>query len=389
MLRRHRLLREHPVVRVLFFERFLVTAAGALALAALATGRVRASEISRLLDTRLLILFFVLTIAVELGKASGLFDRLVGAFAARVRTARGLALAMIAVTGVLAMFLTNDVALFLVVPFTLLFRRISEIDLAPIVVLEILSANLLGALSPIGNPQNLFLYTRGAFTPGGFVATQSPLVAASAGLLAAATFILVARSRISSPEAEDFEVDPLLSLAFAGLLIAEVATLFGVLPPLVPLLLSIVGPALLGRRILRADFSLVFVFAFLFVGVAGLERGNLYRFLDPEKIFGHGPSGLLISGALLSQAVSNVPAALLLAPAVGSAHGFQGLLYGVTAGSCGTPVASIANLIGAQLFLQSGERTGPFWRLFSAVSGVLLLALLLVSLILLTVERAA
>jgi Na+/H+ antiporter NhaD/arsenite permease-like protein len=280
------------------------------------------------------------------------------------------------------------VALFLVVPFTLLFGRVSDLDLAPIVVLEILSANLLGAISPIGNPQNLFLYARGGFRLDSFVVTQVPLAAGSAVLLVVTAFLLVPRRALAPIATERFDVDPLLASVFAILLAAQLATLVGLLPPLVPLVLSLFAAALRGRRILEADFSLVFVFAFLFVGVAGLERSPLYRALDPGTLFGHHAAGLLVAGALLSQVVSNVPAAILLAPAVATPQGFHGLLYGVTVGSCGTPVASIANLIGAQIFLQSGARPGPFWRLFSAVSGVVLLALLLFALLLLTLEKA-
>jgi Na+/H+ antiporter NhaD/arsenite permease-like protein len=118
---------------------------------------------------------------------------------------------------------------------------------------------------------------------------------------------------------------------------------------------------LLGRRLREADFSLVFVFAFLFVGIEGLRRGQLYHAIDPERIFGHRPAGLLLSGALL---------------------------YGVNAGSCGTPIASLANLIGAQIFFKEGGRPRSFWRLFGASSFVLLITLLLYCLALLTSRKA-
>ena len=83
---------------------------------------------------------------------------------------------------------------------------------------------------------------------------------------------------------------------------------------------------------------------------------------------------------MLSQLVSNVPAALLLAPAVQTATGFRALLYGVNAGGCGTPIASIANLIGWQLYRRENGSAGRFWRLFLPVSFALLGALLLWSL---------
>jgi Na+/H+ antiporter NhaD/arsenite permease-like protein len=247
------------------------------------------------MDTRILTLFFVLTVAVELGKASGLFDRLVVAVVERTRTSRGLAFSMIGVTALLAAILTNDVALFLVVPFTMLFRKVEGITRAPFVVLEVLSANLLGAVTPIGNPQNIFLYERGHFTPASFFAAQLPFAVGAAGLLAAAVFFFVPRRSLEPPVAESFDVDPLLGIGFFVLLAAEVASLFGLIPHGVPLLLSLPAILLLGRRVFETDFSLVLVFALLFIGIPGLERGRLYQLLDPEKIFGNHPVGLPFS----------------------------------------------------------------------------------------------
>ncbi len=379
---RIRALLPHHVVKSLLFERLLLAGSGALAFAALAMGRVRVEEVPGLLDTRLLALFFVLTIAVELGKASDLFDRLVVVVVARARSARGLALGMIAAAGALASLLTNDVALFLVVPFTMLFRKVTDLDLAPLVVLEIAAANLLGALTPIGNPQNLFLYTRGGFDLPGFLANQAPWVAAAAVLLALAVPILVPKRALAHPATRPFDVHPVLAGACLVLLAAEVASILGALSHWVPLALAVGGAALLGRRIREADFSLVFVFAFLFVGVAGIERGPLYRELSPERVFGSHVHGLVLSGALLSQFVSNVPAAMLLAPTATSTAGFGALLHGVNSGGCGTPIASLANLIGAQLYAKEGGDVKAFWRRFLPTSFALFAALTLVSLLL-------
>ena len=380
MRRRAAALVDHPVVRAVLFERLLLSASAGLAILALATGRVRLPEIPDLLDWRLLALFFVLTVAVALGKDSGLFDRLVASAVHGARNARTLTLALVGVTAVLAALLTNDVALMLAVPFTMLLRRAADLDPAPIVVLEIASANVLGALTPVGNPQNLFLFTRGGFKPGSFFAAQLPFVAGAAVLLAAAVPAIVPKRAFPPPTPSPSGVDARLAVAFAVLLGAEIAALVGAIPWPVPLVLSLGGAALLGRRIFEADFSLVFVFAFLFVGVAGLERGRVYRALDPSRLFGHAPTGIAVSGAVLSQLVSNVPAVLLLAPAVRTAAGFRALLYGVNAGGCGTPIASIANLIGWQLYRRESPSAGRFWRLFLPVSFALLAALLLWSL---------
>jgi len=375
MRRRIRALLRHPVVRTLLFERFLITASATLAFSALAMGRVHLSEVGSLMDWRILTLFLVLTVAVELGKASDLFDRLVAVVIGRVRSMRGLAFAMIAVTAGLSAILTNDVTLFLVVPFTMLFRGVEGVELHKLVAVEVLAANLLGAVTPIGNPQNLFLFARGGFSFGSFLEAQLPLIGVSAVLLAALVVFAIPRRLVTPPATTAFDVDPVLAGGFFLLLAAEVGSLFGPLPYLVPLGLALPAALLLGRRLREADFSIVLVFALLFIGIPGLERGRLYHHFDPARIFGHHAVGLLLSGALLSQLVSNVPAALLLAPAVTGAQGFQGLLYGVTAGACGSPIGSIANLLGAQLYLAEGGKPRVFWRFFCGVSGVLLILL--------------
>jgi Na+/H+ antiporter NhaD/arsenite permease-like protein len=125
----------------------------------------------------------------------------------------------------------------------------------------------------------------------------------------------------------------------------------------------------------QTDFSLVAVFAALFIGVEGLRRSPLARLLDPTLALGQSAQGLSVSGALLAQVVSNVPAALLLAPAAASSsdpRAFTGLLYGVNAGGSGTPIASLASLIGARIYLADRRHRGRFWRVFFAVSGTLL-----------------
>jgi Na+/H+ antiporter NhaD/arsenite permease-like protein len=244
------------------------------------------------------------------------------------------------------------------------------------------SGALLGARTPLGNPQNLFLYTRGGFRLSGFLANQAPWVAAAAVLLAVAVPILVPKRALAHPSTRPFDVHPVLAGACLVLLAAEIASILGALHHWVPLVLAFGGAILLGRRIREADFSLVFVFAFLFVGVAGIERGPLYRELSPERVFGSSAHGLVLSGVILSQFVSNVPAAMLLAPAAASASGFGALLHGVNSGGCGTPIASLANLIGAQLYAREGGDVRAFWRRFLPVSFSLLAALTLVSLLL-------
>ncbi len=363
----------------------MLPAALALATLALVTGWVAPHEVPGLLDPHVLGLFFVLIVAVALARRSGLFARGVRAVLARVRSSRSLALSAVLVTGATAALVTNDVALLLVVPFTLAFEAAApSFEAAGVVVLEIAAANVIGCLTPTGNPQNLFLFVRGGFTAGAFFAAQAPWVLGMAAATCAAIPFAVPARRLPAPPVGRVMVEAAPAAAAVTLLVFELLAIFSVLPMWAPFLAALPALLLLGRDALRTDFSLVGVFAALFVGVEGLRRSPLFSLVDPLRIFGTSPGGFVLSGALLSQAVSNVPAALLLAPsASGHAAAFTGLLYGVNAGGCGTPVASLANLIGARIYLASRPGRRRFWRLFLAVSFALLGAALALSVLLL------
>ncbi len=372
------------------YHRRVLPVSLALAIAALVFRLVSPGEIRSLLDLHLLSLFLVLILAIECAKVSGLVEAVVVRVLSRVRSERTLAVAAILTTGVASALVTNDVALLLVVPFTLAFERVApEFNAARTVVLEIQAANLLGCLTPTGNPQNLLLFTRGGFTTGSFLSAQLPWVAGMAIATLALVPLLVPRRALPAPPARDVPVERRLATAGLFLLALQLLAISQLAPRLAPLVAALPAAALLGRRLLKTDFTLLGVFSALFVGVEGLRRSALFPLLDPVRLFDATPTGFVLSGALLSQVVSNVPAAILLAPAAAAAGGgrlFTALLYGVNSGGCGTPIASLANLIGADLYLRRREHRAPFWRAFLEVSVLLLAVAIGLSVLLVTLR---
>src|SRR3989440_5239488 len=157
----------------------------------LLTGRVTPGAAARAIDLDLLLVLFALLVAVEVLRASGYLDVVVHAAVDRFATTRGFALALIALSGALASLLTNDVTLFVVIPFTIMASRISDFDVEDAVVLEIVAANLLGCLTPLGNPQNLFVFHRSGWSAAHFVTTMLPLVDGRAAIAGAICFALV------------------------------------------------------------------------------------------------------------------------------------------------------------------------------------------------------
>jgi Na+/H+ antiporter NhaD/arsenite permease-like protein len=265
------------------------------------------------------------------------------------------------------MLLTNDVALFIVVPFTVLAGRISRIDVRNAVVLEIVAANLLGCLTPLGNPQNLFLYHETGWSVTRFVATMLPFCLWSALGIALGVRLLEPRVEIERSPAATEPIHPLRASAGAAVFALVVLEILRVAPawPAAALAAACLV-TLLRHRVGEVDLSIVPLFFFAFLVVEGLRSFAVYRTLL-ELPLGDPGTRLYTSSIALSQLISNVPSAILLAPL---AEGeWTWLLYGVNAGGCGTVVASLANLLGWRIFeRESGEGAAGFVRRLTLVS---------------------
>ncbi|WP_085317276.1 SLC13 family permease [Derxia lacustris] len=306
----------------------------------------------------------VLTKGVELSQGLHLAgQRLI----ARLPTERALALGLVAAAALLSTVLTNDVALFVLVPFTLGLGRLAQLPVARLVVFEALAVNAGSALTPIGNPQNLFLWQRSGVGFGAYMLAMLPMVALACALLLALAAIAF-RGRglaLAAGRAAPALDRPLLFGALALYPPFLLLTHLHRAPLACALVIGLF--ALLRRRLLaRADWGLILVFALMFVDL-GLLAG-----LEPVRaaVAGLGveaPARLYWLGIATSQFISNVPAALLLARLTDD---WQTLAIAVNVGGFGLAPGSLANLIALRL----AGRHGSGW-LFHAWSLPFLLLL--------------
>jgi len=350
---------------------FLLVAA-ALAVAAVASGIVPWREVPRVEDGRLLATLAALVLSVEALRSSGALDALVRRAIARFSQARTLTVALVLASGALSAVVTNDVALFVVIPFTVAAARFSDFRVRNAVILEITAANVLGCITPIGNPQNLYLFHRSAMSIPGFLAAMLPFGAVAAGLLGGAVLILEPSRAITRVDAAAGPVEGHLAAWGGAGIVLVLASLAGGIPAWLPL--AAILPALfpLARRGgSAASLAIVPLFFFVFIDMAAIGS------LDFRRVFLAVPlpagTRLYLSGLLFSQGISNVPAAVLLTP---FAEGrWRTLLYAVNAGGCGTLVASLANLLGWQIYLRERGPDPVYLPRFHAVSFAFLLAL--------------
>ena len=323
-------------------------------------------------DWRTLVLLYCLMTVVAGFRKAGVFNILAGTLCARAGSGRSLGLLLTLLCYFSAMLITNDVALLTFVPFTVLVmggekqRRL----LRGTVVLETVAANLGSMLTPVGNPQNLYLYSHYEMGFGEFFACTLPLCALSLGLTVLCCLTLP-RESVAAPARPGGALDKrslALSTGLFALCLLTVLRLMAwyVLLPLLLGALLVFDRTLLGK----ADFLLLLTFGCFFVFVGNVGRMESVRSAVAALLEGRE----LLMGALVSQVISNVPAAVLLS---GFTENARALLLGVNIGGLGTPIASLASLISLKLYSRSeGARTGRYLALFSAVNLVFLIVLL-------------
>ncbi len=325
-------------------------------------------------DFSVLMMLFCLMSVVSGLQRCGAFGALAGRIVKRARGTRGLCLMLVLACFFSSMLVTNDVALITFVPLTLLLLSFSgERCLLRTVALETVAANLGSMATPIGNPQNLFLYSHYGLDAGGFFRAVLPLALFSLLLCALLCLLVPDRHVAFSPAREEAPLHRKRLLFHAALFALCLLSVLKVLPvaacfaAVALLTLLFDRPALAG-----VDYALLLTFVCFFVFV-----GNVGRVPAVSQALSGAMAGRETAvSALCSQAVSNVPAAILLAPFIEDA---AALLRGVNIGGLGTPIASLASLISLKFYLRRAERqTGRYLLFFSAVNFGLLLLLLLI-----------
>lgn len=326
----------------------------------------------RYFDVRVLCLLFCL-MAVVLGlQECGLFAVLSQRLLAGCDHFRILCLALVLMPFFAAMLITNDVALLTFVPFTILvLEQINRRDkLVRIVVLQTVAANIGSMATPVGNPQNLFLYTFYAMDAEDFFSTIAPAALFGLAALSAVALYVGNDSVTVRFSARQTLSHPGRLAVYIILFVLCLMTVFHffaypLLTVVVIICLLILSPDLLKR----VDYSLLLTFVCFF-----LFAGNMGRMPPVRSVL----SALLQQDALLSaiaasQIISNVPAAVLLANFTAN---WRELLLGVDIGGLGTPIASLASLISLRFYLQSeGAQPLRYLRVFALfnIAGITLL----------------
>ena len=274
------------------------------------------------------------------------------------KNARISVLALVYITFIGSMLIANDMALltFLPLGYLVLTTTGKRKYMAVTFILQNIAANLGGMLTPFGNPQNIYLYTKFEIPTLEFMSIMAPPFILSILLITICCIIFVKPEPLELQK-DDVKLDPKCTVLYLILFALSIIIVFRVIPYWIGLIIIPVVLLIVDRKaLLMVDYSLLLTFVFFFI-----FAGNMARIDAVREVF----SGLLEKNTLLvsvlsCQIISNVPSAILLSQFTGN---YRDLLVGVNIGGVGTLISSLASLITFREYVKLNPGKGKYYVL--------------------------
>lgn len=329
------------------------------------------------IDFRTLALLFCLMTVMAGFQKTGVFKLMAQKMLTRIHSIKGLMFILVMLCFFFSMLITNDVALITFVPFT--FTVLDMLDsgtktklLIPVVAMQTVAANLGSMLTPIGNPQNLYLHGISGLSVVEFINLMLPYTAVSFLLLSVWVFIRKGKDTIKISFSGEEQINEKRNVVvYITMFFVCLLTVARVLDYRITLLIVIAATVAADYRLFaKVDYTLFATFAAFFIFIGNMGRMPFFSNYISSVIDGCE----CITGVLASQLISNVPAALLLS---GFTDKFKPLIVGVNLGGLGTLIASMASLISFKYVGRENKSLRSRYLLYFTAVNVLFLVILL------------
>ena len=249
-------------------------------------------------------------------------------------------LSLVYITFIGSMLIANDMALltFLPLGYFILDATKQQKYMAFTFIMQNIAANLGGMLTPFGNPQNLYLYTKFNIPNSEFVSIMLPPFVISVLIITVCCLVFVKSEKLSI-EDSPVRLDMKRAGVYLALFILSIAIVFRTIPYVIGLVVIPAVLLIMDRKALKeVDYPLLLTFVFFFVFAGNMARidavRELFSFLLNKSV--------LLFSVLSCQFISNVPSAILLSQFTDN---YPELLLGVNIGGVGTLISSLASLI--------------------------------------------
>ncbi len=329
------------------------------------------------IDFRTLGLLFCLMCVTGGLKKLGVFKRAGEKLLSVVKNDTQLELVLVMLCFFSSMIITNDVSLITFVPFAIETLKISGLEkkLVFVISMQTVAANLGSILTPIGNPQNIYIYTKYSVSAGEFFISMLPYSVVSFIFICAVIIFQKNKSKINmNLNFSEEKIDIKKLTLYMVLFFLAVLSVGRIIPVKIIFILFVILFLITDSEILKsADYSLLFTFVGFFIFIGNIGRIDMFRNFIKSVIEGNET----ITAVISSQFLSNVPSALLLS---GFTDNWKALLAGVNIGGLGTLIASMASLISYKFFVNTRPKEkGRYIKFFTFINCLLLVILLAVS----------
>ncbi|WP_010579908.1 SLC13 family permease [Liquorilactobacillus vini] len=354
------------IVKKIVQDKILWTAA-AIASLSLIISRPQASD----LDWQTIFSLAALMAVIQVFEKLNLLSNGAAYLISRASNQRTLMQLLLVLTFIGSMFLTNDVSILTIVPlFAIIAKQLEIKPVLPVVLIN-LAANLGSLVTPIGNPQNLFLLKYYQLTLLDFVKLAGPITLFSL-LLLGSWSCKFAKTSVSAPQIFKSKLPGVKLWLTVILTVPILLGILGLLSSWVMLLLALILLIVIDYRLLaKIDYGLLLTFICFFIAVGDLSRAELVRRSLDALL--NSSVAVYLTSLGISQLISNVPAAILLAP---FSHAVQALFLGVNLGGLGTLIASLANLLAYKQYLLNFKKKSDNYLLIFTKINLISLAFL-------------
>jgi Na+/H+ antiporter NhaD/arsenite permease-like protein len=275
----------------------------------------------------------------------GIFKAIAEKMLSKVKSTVGLSLILGLLCFFSSMIITNDVALITFVPLSIIIAKKADISVLKIVIFQTLAANLGSSFTPMGNPQNLFIYSFYNLSPMDFFKITAPVIILSVIFLS--SIILKDKKMKLSLELEDVVIDNKRDTIYFSILFAIILlSVFHVVDYKFTFMLTLIVVAILNKNLFKqVDYSLLITFIGFFIFIGNISTMEVVRNFMSGIL--NSPQSTFMCSIFSSQFISNVPATMLLSGFTGH---FKELLLGVNIGGMGTLIASLASVISYKIY---------------------------------------
>lgn len=330
------------------------------------------------IDFKVLGILLSLMIIMTAFQQIGIFDKIGILLLKRIKTVRQLCGILILLCFFSSMLITNDVALITFVPFAIFtLKKIGREDkMIFVIVLQTIAANLGSMFTPTGNPQNLYLYSISEMTFLEFVILMLPYTAISLAMIII-TLLFCKDEEINTtilttekPAPKFNRKTKLQAVIYTLLFVLGILTVCRLFPYYILLSVVTLTVFLIDRHVLlKVDYCLIFTFICFFIFIGNIGNINTIKTILEYTV----KDNEIAIGIVSSQAISNVPAALMLS---GFTTNYKQLLLGVNIGGLGTLIASMASLISYKMYAQNYNTKKGKYMLWFTIYNVVFLVIL-------------